>query len=211
MPQEPVSKRAVVFIDGQNLFHAAREAFGYTFPNFDPLVLAEWVCREQTWQLAQVRFYTGLPDPTVRPIWHGFWVRKLAAMGSRGVWTFCRPLRYGNEVVNLPDGTQSTALVGREKGVDIRLGLDVVRLAREGAFDVAVVFSQDQDLSEVADEVKAISILQNRWIKVACTFPLSPTSRNRRGINGTQWIPVSRPVYDGCLDPNDYRGGEGSS
>ena len=26
-------KRVIVFIDGQNLFHAAREAFGYIYPN----------------------------------------------------------------------------------------------------------------------------------------------------------------------------------
>jgi hypothetical protein len=33
MPPEPTVKRAVAFIDGQNLFHAVREAFGYTYPN----------------------------------------------------------------------------------------------------------------------------------------------------------------------------------
>jgi hypothetical protein len=35
MPQEPQRKRVVSFIDGQNLFYAAREAFGYTYPNYD--------------------------------------------------------------------------------------------------------------------------------------------------------------------------------
>jgi hypothetical protein len=30
---EPPEKRAVVSVDGQNLFHAAQEAFGYTYPN----------------------------------------------------------------------------------------------------------------------------------------------------------------------------------
>ena len=29
MSGEPPTKRAVAFVDGQNLFHAAREAFGY--------------------------------------------------------------------------------------------------------------------------------------------------------------------------------------
>ncbi|MFP4029608.1 MAG: hypothetical protein ACLFWL_17655 [Candidatus Brocadiia bacterium] len=66
-------------------------------------------------------------------------------------------------------------------------------------------FGQDQDLSEVADEVKQISMDQGRWIKVACAFPCSPTSRNTRGINGTDWIKISRDVYDACLDPTDYR------
>ncbi len=40
MRVEPATKRAVAFIDGQNLFHAAREAFGYTYPNYDVMALA---------------------------------------------------------------------------------------------------------------------------------------------------------------------------
>jgi hypothetical protein len=38
---EPSEKRAVVFVDGQNLFHAARDTFGCTFPNFDVSALAK--------------------------------------------------------------------------------------------------------------------------------------------------------------------------
>jgi hypothetical protein len=109
--------------------------------------------------------------------------------------------------VTLPDGTETTVAVGREKGVDVRLALDVVRLTRSGDLDVAVLLSQDQDLSEVADEVRAISVAQSRWIKTACAFPVSPTARNRRGINGTEWIRIDRALYDGCLDPTDYRKG----
>ncbi len=30
-PTEPSVKRALVFIDGQNLFYAAKEAFGYDY------------------------------------------------------------------------------------------------------------------------------------------------------------------------------------
>jgi hypothetical protein len=78
-------------------------------------------------------------------------------------------------------------------------------MARENRYDVALVFSQDQDLSEAADEVKAISAQQARWIKVACAFPVSPTSVNCRGINRTEWIRIDRATYDACLDPNDYR------
>lgn len=32
LPQEPSTKRTIVFIDDQNLFHAARLAYGYTYP-----------------------------------------------------------------------------------------------------------------------------------------------------------------------------------
>lgn len=87
----------------------------------------------------------------------------------------------------------------------MRLALDVVRMAREKQYDVALIFSQDQDLSEAAVEVKAISVQQAPWIKVACAFPFSPTAENRRGINGTEWIHIDRSTYDACLDANDYR------
>lgn len=207
MPPEPPLKRTVAFVDGQNLFHASREAFGYTYPNYDPVALAANVCAVFGWTLVQVRFYTGIPDPGVNPVWHGFWARKLASLGTRSVWTFARPLRYRNERITLPDGTETTVPVGREKGIDVRLALDVVRLARAGELDVALLFSQDQDLSEVADEVRAISVAQGRWIKTACAFPASPTALNRRGINGTDWVRLDKALYDECLDRNDYRQG----
>ena len=50
-----------------NLFHAAREAFGYTYPNYDVLALADAVCRTRGWTLLQARFYTGIPDPIDNP------------------------------------------------------------------------------------------------------------------------------------------------
>ena len=49
--------------------------------------------------------------------------------------------------------------------IDLRLGLDVVRLARNADLDVAILFSQDQDLAEVAREVRDISRSTDRWIK----------------------------------------------
>ena len=48
-------------IDGQNLFHSARSAFGYTFPNYDVAALAGAVCAACGWQLDEVCFYTGPP------------------------------------------------------------------------------------------------------------------------------------------------------
>lgn len=205
VPPEPSVKRAIAFIDGQNLFHAAREAFGYTYPNYDALLLAAAVCRAQSWSLVASRFYTGIPDASDNAFWHHFWAEKLALMGKQGVTVFSRPLRYRNVQVRLPDGSLHTFLSGEEKGVDIRIALDIIRLAHTRVYDVALVFSQDQDLSEVADEIRFIAQEQSRWIKIASAFPRSPASRNRRGINRTDWLPVDRSLYDSCLDPRDYR------
>jgi uncharacterized LabA/DUF88 family protein len=205
MPPEPPVKRAVVFVDGQNLFHAAREAFGYIYPNYDVLVLARNISEARGWTLAQARFYTGIPDPSDNAFWNAFWSAKLAVMGRQGVRVFSRTLRYRNKTVRLPDGTTHTFLTGEEKGIDVRIALDVIRLAHRREYDVAVVLSQDQDLLEVAEEIRAIAREQDRWIKVACAFPSSPTSRNRRGIEKTDWIKIDRATYAACLDRRDYR------
>ncbi len=205
MPPEPEVKRAITFVDGQNLYHAARESFGHSFPNYDVRALSEAICRRAGWRLAQVRFYTGIPDLTDDPKWHQFWTGKLAIMGREGVRVFSRPLRYRNRTVKLPDNSQHTYLTGEEKGIDVRIALDVIRLANAREYDVAVIFSQDQDLSEVASEIRTIAGQQDRWIKIACAFPFSPTTRNIRGIDKTDWIKIDRATYDACLDRRDYR------
>ncbi len=205
MPAEPPVKRAIAFFDGQNLFHTVKSAFGYIYPNYDVKALAQSICAAKGWQLDQVRFYTGVPDSTDNAMWSGFWAAKLLAMSRQGVWTFSRPLRYRNQTVKLPDGTSHAFLAAEEKGVDVRIALDVIRLAHRRDYDVALLFSQDQDLSEVAAEVRTISMEQSRWIKMASAFPVSPASRNRRGINSTDWIRIDRAAYDACIDPRDYR------
>ncbi len=205
MPDEPAVKRAVVFIDGQNLFHSAKEAFGYRWPNYDIGQLARTICNQQGWQCSNIQFYTGVPEASDNAFWNHFWNAKLAAMGTRGVKVFRRALRYRNQTVSLPSGSSHTFLVAQEKGIDIRIALDIVHAVRMNLCDVALAFSQDQDLSEVADEVKSISQSQDRWVKIASAYPFSPTIHNKRGINGTDWIKIDRTVYDRCLDLTDYR------
>lgn len=204
MATEPERKRVVAFFDGQNLFHCAKRAFGHPIPNYDPGALAARVVgRHPDWDLTAIRFYTGLHDPSVNPHWNHYWAAKLAVMGTRGITTFSRTLRYHSQTVALPDGSRTSVRIGQEKGIDIRIALDMVRMAREGVVDVILLFSQDQDLSEAADEVKAISRDQDRWIKVACAFPQGVEKCS--GVNGTQWISIDRATYDLCLDPVDHR------
>lgn len=85
MPVPPSVKRAVAYFDGQNLFHAAREAFGHVHPNFDPKALAGRICQSRGWSFVQARFYTGVPDRSDNEFWNRFWVKKLLAMSRQGV------------------------------------------------------------------------------------------------------------------------------
>jgi uncharacterized LabA/DUF88 family protein len=196
--------RAIAFVDGQNLFHSAKSAFGYSFPNYDPKALAENICATKGWQHIQTRFYTGVPDAGDNPFWNHFWVAKGAQMGREGVHVYTRPLRYRNKTVKLPDGTEHSFLDGDEKGIDVRIALDIIRLANNNSYDVALVFCRDQDLSEVADELRTIAALSKRWIKMTSAFPYSPAYKTK-GIDKTDWIRIERSDYDKCLDTRDYR------
>lgn len=227
----PEKKKAIAFIDGQNLFFAAQEAFGYHWPNFDPAALAKSVCDSKGWDLAQVRVYTGMPERSEDPFWHHFWSAKKTAMIRQGVYVFTRPLRYRDKSMlldksvtfrlpdgqvlskrsrffdldgrEIPPGTELSVRVGEEKGIDIRIALDIISLARGQKYDVSLIFSQDQDLSEVVDEVIALAKSQSREILLASAYP--DGTSNSRGINKTDWIKIDKIGYDKCIDPRDYR------
>jgi uncharacterized LabA/DUF88 family protein len=199
----PANPRAIAFVDGKNLFNAAKEAFGYIYPNYDVVKLAREVTSIGGWTLVQTCFYTGIPEPGDAR--HVFWSNKLATLGRQGVVLFSRPLRYHQEQITLPDGSASKVRVPVEKGVDVRLALDVVRLAFANRLDVAIIFSQDQDYSEAAKEIRAISKAASRWIKVVSAFPYSQSSSNKRGIELTDWIRIDKATFDRCIDPVDYR------
>jgi len=164
------------------LFFAVKDAFGFTYPNYGFPALAA-VCAGREWSLAQTRFYTGIPDPTDNHTWNHFWAGKLLQMSRDGVHTFSRPLRYRNKTVRLPDGSTHAFLTGEEKGVDVRIAIDVIRLAHHGDYDVALLFSQDQDLSELCAEIRTIAREQNRCRR----FSLSS------GSQPTPWSSVSPP------------------
>lgn len=201
----PATRRAAAFFDGQNLFHCAKEAFGYTYPNYDPAKLAYAICERYEWKCTSVRFYTGIPDVADSPFWNHFWTAKGAQMGRDGISVFTRPLVYRNVRVKLPDGRIHTFLTGQEKGIDVRLALDVIRLAHKREYDVALLFCRDGDLSEVADEIRSISKDQGRWLKIASAYAYSPAVRSHRGIDRTDWIRIDRALYDTCIDYRDYR------
>ncbi len=197
--EPPDTPYTVAFVDGQNLFHCAHEAFGYTFPNYDPEKLADEICTARQWKLTQVRFYTGVPPKDRDSKWHDFWHRKFIRMRrSRRVHVTTRPLRYIEEL--LDDGT--FRYISREKGIDVRIAIDVLSMAYAKAFDTALIFSQDQDLAELVSEIRTLSGKQNRWLKIASAFPVGPGTNNTRGINNTDWIQIDRTLYDKCIDPN---------
>ena len=205
MADEPAVKRAIAFFDGQNLYRHAKDAFGYHHPNYDPQRLFAAVCADKGGENGGVRFYTGTPAHEHSPMWHDYWANRLLGMRRDGIIVESRPIRYRRRDVELADGSVETKYIPQEKGIDLRLALDAVRPARVGQLDVAVIFSQDQDLAEVVREVKEIARDTDRWIRVVSAYPAGPAATSGRGIDGSEWYSMDQAFYDACLDPRDYR------
>jgi len=206
--QSPAVKLySMAFFDVQNLFRHAKDAFqvvpgdGYHHPNFDPRKLHGKVSEKLGFQSTLTRFYTGIPPQSESEMWSGYWSNRVLGLKRSGVFVETRKLRYHNE--EMPDGTIKK--VPQEKGIDIRISLDLVRCTRKKEFDVAIIFSQDQDLSEAVIEVKEIAKEQGRSIRIVSAFPKSAIASSSRGIDRTDWFPFDKAFYDACIDPRDYR------
>lgn len=190
--------RTVLFFDGQNLYHGAREAWRpqppigpsiYSWPSYDVQKLAEaLVSRISGRTIAQIRFYTGVPDLELDEFWHFFWSNKLRYLRSQGVYTYRGRIIYD-----------------REKGVDVSIAIDLIRLTYEKQYEVAVIVSQDWDFGPAVRLAKEIAKDQGRNLIFESCFPLGLGSKSNRGIPGTTWVPIDQATYDACHDHREYR------
>lgn len=185
-----MKRRCVVFIDGRNLFHAARREFGYEWPTFDVGKLSRLLAV----RVKSARFYAGVPVASVDPWWYAFWANKCALMQSCGIKTITRPLRVHTDGANA---------ILSEKGIDLRIGLDMVRATHAGEMDLMILVSDDVGFLEAIRECRLIAHNAGRRLRVASAYP--DGSHHRQGIYQTEWIPISAIEYGACLDPRDYR------
>lgn len=129
-----------VFIDYQNAYNRAREAFAGSYASaqdgqFHPVAFGHLIASlEPERELVKVHTYRGQPDPRRDPKGAGACQRQLEAWRSAGVDVTTRPLggyQYGQP---------------KEKGIDVLLALDFVDHAMAGTYDIQVLVSADSDL-----------------------------------------------------------------
>lgn len=189
----------IVFFDGQNLYRAAKDAWRpqpavgssrYSWPSYDVEELAIALTSKTSGRtITQIRFYTGVPRPDQNAQWHYFWKGKLEYLESRGVEVYRGRINPSQQ----------------EKGVDVKLSIDLIRLTYEKQYEVAIIVSQDRDFDPAIRLAKEIARDQNRQLVFESCFPLGPGSGSDRGIPGTIWIPIDQTTYDACYDSRDYR------
>jgi uncharacterized LabA/DUF88 family protein len=213
-PQRPAVLRCVVFIDGQNLYYACKKCFGHALAY--PQILAQELVADdahpEARRVEQVRFYSGLHDPNVNPAEHATLTRRLEAMRAAGVVTVTRKLKYADEWIenrqHKPGVLGSRRFIrvrkGREKGIDVRIALDLVRMARHREYDVAILVSQDSDLNEAVEEVMSLRDELGLWLAVENAVAYVPTSDMVRLRACKRVHRITHAMFAKALDPTDY-------
>lgn len=124
--------------------------------------------------LTQVRIYRRLPDATRQPKAYAANERQAAAWQRDPlVHVVRRPLRYP---------ATWPAERAQEKGVDVALAIDFVRLAAQGGYEVGILMSTDTDLVPALEAVGSLKTV-GVHIEVAAW---SGKRANRRLTTGNQ-------------------------
>ena len=171
--------KVITLFDGQNLFHMARHAFDGVPSRINPQALALLVCQKQGWVLAETRYYTGIHSSQENARLNAVVQTHLKKMDAVGVHTYSRVLHYHKGI-------------GREKGIDMRIALDAINIVHTKSADVILLFSQDQDFVELAEEIRTLNRIYGGSVKIASAFPDAPTFR---GIYKTDWLKYSKADY----------------
>jgi uncharacterized LabA/DUF88 family protein len=145
-------KRVAVFIDYQNCYRRARDAFFPTSDNhtdgqIDPLRLGLKLKGDPSRgrELVGVHLFRGLPSSRHDPVGQAATDRQIELWKRRPLVTVHgRPLNYRD-----PQNP-------REKGVDVHLAVAMVRSAYLRAYDIAVLVSEDTDLIPALDAVSGM-------------------------------------------------------
>jgi uncharacterized LabA/DUF88 family protein len=197
----------VVFIDYMNLYNDGRRAFHSVTmdPNvcgqIDPMKFARLLVsrvphgRTQPRTLKQVRVYRGRPDATRDPQGYGAHMRQAAKWQANGVEVIYHPLRYPQDWPRVKE---------EEKGIDVQIAIDLVTMALNKEFDVAILASTDTDQRPT---LKAFSLLpfERETLIEVCAYKSQVFKKKLELPGQTVWCHlIEEPDYRSVRDNTDY-------
>jgi len=207
-----MADRVVVFVDYQNARMRLRESFydpttaPFTRGQFHPRKLAEVLVAVDApaRELKQVRVYRGFPSNKHDPTGYGACRRQIASWNLvPDIEIITRPLRYPRNYGTVP---RSVSGPPEEKGIDVKLAIDVVTLAIRNEYDVGIIVSEDTDLRPALEAVLDLDV--NAICEVASWDPPLQTARPLRLLDRPQ-SPLRVHLMDGQVrkqveDTTDY-------
>ena len=208
-------QRVTVFCDWQNIYRRARGAFTDegTAPSekgqVSPVGLASLLVSRgpdagPERHLEQVRIYRGMPNQDYDQRGYD------AARSQHSAWSTNRKVELVTRPIQYPadwrpgqrDGEQP-----REKGVDVSLAVDLATMSVEGAFDVAIVFSSDNDILPAVEFVAR----RNAADRSLPTIEVAAWSGNMSRRRPSRLNPRGFNVWCHWLNAEDYSSVEDST
>lgn len=113
--------------------------------NFNFRGLAEWIAQPET--LIEAHYYVG----AIRRQRNNEKAEKMYADQQKLI----AKLQQQNIFITLGQLIQHPDKTFHEKGVDVRLAVEMIRFAREDKYDIACLVSSDTDLVAAVEEVKS--------------------------------------------------------
>ena len=144
--------KAIVFIDGSNFYFWLKDLEAqiddkHSLLEFDFRKFAEWLAANDKNELVEVRYYIGaLKRQRNNEKSEKMYADQQKLLGKLQQQKI--PVVLG-QLIQHPDKTF------HEKGVDVRLAVEMIRLAREKMYDVAYLVSSDTDLVAAVEEVRS--------------------------------------------------------
>jgi uncharacterized LabA/DUF88 family protein len=204
-----VVDRVAVFVDYENVYWSAREAFhagqptsrrlGHINPEALGATLTAMGRSPRT--LQSVRVYRGMPSPVLDPRGYRAWRAQIAQWEKAGVTVVSRVLRYPPGWPHAAPGEHP-----QEKGIDVALALDVVDLAHRGAYDVAIIVSVDSDLLPALEMIQRMEMGgQGPHVEVAAWSSPGRYPHRLRTPRRNVWCHwLDAAAYEQVRDGTDY-------
>ncbi len=153
-------KRVAVFIDGSNFYNGLRDNVGRMDVDFHRF--GKKLSELAEGELLRIYYYNAKVDPEFDPDNYDKQQRFITHLAH----TPHLSLRLGKLVYYQVRGEESA---GRkhyavEKGLDVKLAIDLVRLAVNRACEVAIIVSGDKDLADVVEYGKEMGMI------ICCAF-----------------------------------------
>ena len=145
-----MANNAFVFIDGNNFYFKLKELTSkltteFSLLDFDFKGFAKWLVEGNN--LIEVHYYIGAVK------------RQLNSQKSEKMYAnqqrLLRGLQRQNIIVSLGQLIRHPDKTYHEKGVDVRLAVEMIRFARQDKYGIAYLISSDTDLVPAVEEVKA--------------------------------------------------------
>jgi len=169
-----MSNKIFVFIDGSNFYFKLKEMSQklnkrYSLLSFRFRDFCQWLVGEN--ELVEIRYYLG----AINRERNNEKSEKMYANQQKLIGKLQQQkinITMG-QLIKHPDKTY------HEKGVDVRLAVEMIRFARENKYDTAYLISSDTDLVPAVEEVRALGKEVNYvGISKGQSFGLSKASNN---------------------------------